>query len=77
MFGESERNTVSELIGICNSITTAKKLIQVLPSLDICHPVHADMNVENGFTHIGNRSDCNEECGNFGGYVIEAITLTD
>lgn len=85
--GDTDDNRTDVLLGVFTSVILAKQHCLTLPHtlLDINsydsdnddQAVHQSMNVSNGYTYVGKRSDCigGLACGCFGGYIIERILV--
>jgi hypothetical protein len=85
--GDADNRRHDILLGLFTSVELAKQHCRTLPHtlLDVKgyeseeddQPVHESMNLSNGYTYVGQRSDCDPCIGHecFGGYIIEPMTV--
>lgn len=81
LYTEDERNIVSELVAVTDSLVAAHNIITDLkerfPPTYVCHD---SMTPENNFTYVGKRSEINSHGSKFrtfNGFVVEPIKLNE
>jgi len=76
--GDGDGYVHFDLVCVALSIDAAKSRRKPRVTTGV-RSVHASMTEENGWTCVGNRSDCQPDLDGFGGFIIEpmeVVTMT-